>query len=250
MIESNPFDRVTFPKVGKPWIETIEPEEFERLLLACTPPNELGPLAERAAVRNQAIFWLFYDTGIRVSELCHLKVDDVDRKRAMITVKSKGPKEQRIALGNACLSSLLHYLDLHRSDKQEQAEWGSASEDHLFLSETQTPLTENRIEMLFRRVRKRAGITDKHISPHIFRHTFAIRYLMLGNDPLSLQELLGYEDITTVKDYYVHMNDESIQEQKRKYSPGDHLPTQMPGSRQERRRGFQVEEKDKEYRTP
>src|SRR6266852_979097 len=89
-IESNPFDRVTFPKVGKPLIETIEPEEFERLLLACTPPNESGPIAERA------ILWLLYDTGIRVSELCGLCLPDFDRKHGIITVKGKGSKERRI----------------------------------------------------------------------------------------------------------------------------------------------------------
>ena len=62
----NPFDRVVFPKVGKPLIQTITDEEFEKLLLACAPPNEEGRFAERAAVRNRAILWLFYDTGIRV----------------------------------------------------------------------------------------------------------------------------------------------------------------------------------------
>jgi site-specific recombinase XerD len=67
-IERNPFDRVTFPKVGKPLIRPIEPEEFERLLLACTPPGEMGPLADRAAARNRAILWLLYDTGIRLSD--------------------------------------------------------------------------------------------------------------------------------------------------------------------------------------
>ena len=55
LIERNPFDRVVFPKVGKPLIRTIEPEEFERLLLACTPPGEVGQLADRAAARNRAI---------------------------------------------------------------------------------------------------------------------------------------------------------------------------------------------------
>jgi integrase len=55
-ITSNPFDRVTFPKVGKPLIQTIDADEFEKLLLACTAPNEAGPIAERAAVRNRAIF--------------------------------------------------------------------------------------------------------------------------------------------------------------------------------------------------
>jgi len=243
-IERNPFDQVAFPKVGRPLIQTIEPEEFERLLQACAPPHESGWLSERAAARNRAIFWLFYDTGIRVSELCGLRIGDVDRKRGLILVKGKGSKERRIALGQNCQRHLFHYLDRHRPGAVELVEWGSAGEDHLFLSETRRPLTKNGIEMLFKRVRERAGITSKRISPHILRHTFAIRYLILGNDPFSLQELLGHEDMATVK-LYMHMNDTTIQEQKRKYSPGDHLPTQMHGPQQTRRTGFQPKAREK-----
>jgi integrase/recombinase XerD len=237
MIARNPFERVTFPRVGKPLIKTITSEEFERLLLACASPHEAGPIAERAAVRNRAILWLLYDTGIRVSELCNLQVGDVDRKHGVITVTGKGSKERRIALGQNCQRHLLYYLDRHRPGEEELAEWGSAGEDHLFLSETRTPLTKNGMTLLFARLKKRAGITDKRISPHILRHTFAIRYLKLGNDPFSLQELLGHEDMATVK-LYMRMNDDDIQEQKRKYSPGDHLPTRMPGPRERRRRGY------------
>jgi integrase/recombinase XerD len=239
LIERNPFDRVVFPRVGKPLIQTIEPEEFEQLLVACVPPNESGPLADRAAVRNRAILWLLYDTGMRVSELCGLRLSDFDRKHGVITVRGKGSKERRVALGANCLRNLLYYLDRHRPGEEELAEWGSAGEDHLFLAETRTPLTKNGVEMLFARIRKRAGITGKRISPHILRHTFAVRYLVLGNDPLSLQELLGHEDMTTVKNY-MHMNDTIIQQQKRKYSPGDHLPTRMPGPRETRRRGYRT----------
>ena len=244
LLADNPFDHVTFPKVGKPLIQTIDAEEFERLLLACTPPNEAGPIAERAAVRNRAILWVLYDTGIRVSELCGLRLGDFDRKHGILTVTGKGSKERRIALGNNCLRNLLYYIDRYRPDEDELAEWGSAGEDHLFLSETRLPLTRNGVTLLFKRIRQRAGITDKRISPHIFRHSFAIRYLVLGNDPFSLQELLGHEDMTTVKNY-MHMNDETLQSQKRKYSPGDHLPSRMPGPRENRRRGFQAKERRK-----
>ena len=236
-IQSNPFDRVVFPKVGKPLIHTIDSEEFERLLLACAPPNETGPIAERAAVRNRAILWVLYDTGIRVSELCGLRLGDFDRRHSILTVTGKGSKERRIALGNNCLRNMLYYLDKYRPDEEELAEWGSAGEDHLFLSETRLPLTKNGITLLFKRIR---DVRDHHtLSPHIFRHSFAIRYLVLGNDPFSLQELLGHEDLTTVKNY-MHMNDETIQAQKRKYSPGDHLPTRMPGPRETRRRGYRT----------
>lgn len=243
-IEKNPFDRVTFPKVGKPLIQTITSEEFEQLLLACTPPNETGPIAQRASVRNRAIFWLLYDTGIRVSELCGLRLEHFDRKHGLIVVKGKGSKERRIALGNNCLRNVLYYLDRHRPDEEELGEWGSAGEDHLFLAETRTPLTKNGVEMLFKRVRERAGITDRRMSPHILRHTFAINYLISGGDAFSLQELLGHENIETVK-IYMRMNDEMIQGQKRKFSPGDHLPTRMPGPKEGRRRGFQVKSKEK-----
>jgi site-specific recombinase XerD len=246
-IERSPFDRVVFPKVGKPLIRTIEPEEFERLLLACTPPGEVGPFADRAAARNRAILWVLYDTGIRLSELCGLRLGDFDRKRALLTVLGKGSKERRIALGNNCLRNLLYYLERHRPGEEELAEWGSAGEDHLFLSETRLPLTNNGVILLFKRIRERAGITDKRVSAHIFRHSFAIRYLVLGNDPFSLQELLGHEDMTTVKNY-MHMNDETIQAQKRKYSPGDHLPTRMPGPKEARRRGFQTRERRQKKR--
>ena len=239
IIERNPFDRVVFPKVGRPLIQTIEPEEFERLLVACAPPNETGQMADRATVRNRAILWLLYDTGIRVSELCGLRLGDFDRRHGVITVRGKGSKERRIALGSNCLRNLLYYLDRHRPGEEELAEWGSAGEEHLFLAETRTPLTKNWVEMLFSRLRKRAGITDKRISPHILRHTFEVRYLVLGNDPFSLQELLGHEDMTTVKNY-MHMNDTTIQDQKRKYSPGDHLPTRMPGPREIRRKGYRA----------
>ena len=244
-IERNPFDRVVFPKVGKPLIRIIESEEFERLLVACTPPGEVGPLADRAAARNRAIFWLLYDTGIRLSELCGLRTGDFDRKHGLIIVKGKGSKERRIALGQNCLRQLLYYLDRHRPGDEELTEWGSAGEDHLFLSETRMPLTINGVTLLFARIRKRAGITEKRISPHILRHTFAIRYLMLGNDPFSLQELLGHEDLATVR-LYMHMNDATLQEQKRKYSPGDHLPSRMPGPRESRRRGYRTKGQERQ----
>jgi site-specific recombinase XerD len=237
ILEHSPFERVVFPKVGRPLIQTITNEEFEKLLLAYAPPHETGPFAERAAVRNRAILWLLYDTGIRVSELINLRLPDLDRRKGVVTVMGKGAKERRIALGQNCLRNLSYYLDKHRPGEEELAEWGSAGEDHLFLSETRQALTKNGMEMLFKRLKKRAGIVGKRISPHIFRHTFAMNYLIKSNDPFSLQELLGHEDLTTVLNY-IHMNDTVLQEQKRKYSPGDHIPTRMPGPRETRRKGF------------
>jgi site-specific recombinase XerD len=208
--------------VGKPFVATITPEEFERLLLACTPPKINNVITERAAARNQAMLLLFYDTGIRLSELIHLRLSDWNREQGIILVKGKGAKDRRIALGKMCQHYLCCYLDHHRPSDEELVMRGNPTEEHLFLSETYQPLSANGITLMLRRIKKRAGIQGKRISAHIFRHTFAIQYLVLGNDPFSLQYLLGHEDMATVK-FYMHMNDATIQEQKRKYSPGDHL---------------------------
>jgi integrase/recombinase XerD len=116
-------------------------------------------LAERATVRNRAILWLLYDTSIRVSELIHLRVSDFDRKHNVVTVMGRGSKERRVVLRQNCLRHLSYYLDKHRPDEEELAEWGSSGEDHLFLSETRQPLTKNGMEMLFKRLKERAGIT-------------------------------------------------------------------------------------------
>lgn len=223
IITHNPFDEIIFPKVGRPLIQTITPEEFERLLEACTPLNTTSSITERAGARNRAILWLLYDTGIRLSELLNLRLKDLDRRHGVIVVRGKGAKERRIALGKNCQRHLLSYLDHHRPLDKELREWDNPGEDHLFLSETRRELTSSGIQLMFKRIKQRAGITGKRISAHIFRHTFAIRYLTLDNDPFSLQQLLGHEDMTTVR-HYMHMNDETIQEQKRKFSSGDYLP--------------------------
>ncbi|MFL5662365.1 MAG: tyrosine-type recombinase/integrase [Ktedonobacteraceae bacterium] len=223
-VQVAPSNRVKMPKVGKPLIRIIEFDEFERILKACTPPREVGPTADCNAARNRAIFWVLWDTGIRLAELCDLRLYNLDRDKGAIIVHGKGDKERRIALGRNALRALLLYIDRYRPKREELLELGNPNEDHVFLSEGGFGLTRRGIDMLFQRIRRRADLSrDKRISPHIFRHTFAVRYLMLGGDIYTLQELLGHEDIATIKNY-MHLNDTLVQEQKRKFSPGDNVP--------------------------
>ena len=88
--------------------------------------------------------------------------------------------------------------------------------------------------MLFRRLKQRAGFTDRRVHPHLFRHTFAVRYLLNGGDVFSLQELLGHEDMETIRNY-MHLADANVQSQKRKFSPGDQIELK---SKKQRRNGF------------
>lgn len=236
-IDENPVDRVELPKLEKPMIRIIEFDEFEKLLAACAPPQATGFGPDRMAARNRAILWVLWDTGIRVSELCDLRLSNFDRRQGTIIVYGKGSKERRVAVGRNALRALLYYLDRWRPDDEELEEIGCPGEDHVFLSEVGQALTVYGMEMLFKRLRARSGLIGKRISPHIFRHTFAVRYLMLGGDIFSLQELLGHEDIATIKNY-MHLNDTNVQEQKRKFSPGDNVPFAAQGAQRKQRTGF------------
>lgn len=228
-------ERVKLPKLEKPLIRIIEFDEFRALLDACAPPQEISLSADRNASRNRAILWLLWDTGIRIHELCDLRLQDIDRQQGTMIVLGKGQKERRVALGRNALRMLLSYIDRWRYTDEDLMRMGLPKCDHVFLSENGPPLTLQGIQMLFKRLRTRAHITDHRITPHTFRHTFAVRYLMLGGGIFSLQEMLGHEDISTVK-HYMHLNDLNVQTQKRKFSPGDNVPfLQTPNRRGSKR---------------
>lgn len=205
-------DHLVLPKYGKPLIRVLEDDEFAKLLEACEDKQK--PRAY--TLRDQAILWLMLDTGMRLSEITELTYHQLDLRTGVLIAHGKGDKERRIALGSNALSFLRRYLDHARGEFRD-----SEISQRLFLGEV-GPLTYRGVSQIILRCKRRAGLTDKRISPHIFRHTFAVRYLMLGGDPFSLQELLGHEDMATIRNY-MHMNDVHIQMQKRKYSPGDHV---------------------------
>lgn len=216
---------VDMPKVEKPLIRILEPEEFQRLLAACTTDLANRSTGPHHIARNEAILWLLYDTGIRLAELCHLKLADYDRARGTIIVYGKGRKERKIALGKNALQVFGRYLTHWRDDFPT-----APTDPFVFLTE-QGGITREGIKMLFRRLRSRGGFADRRVHPHLFRHTFAVRYLMAGGDVFTLQELLGHEDMETIRNY-MHLADANVQSQKRKFSPGDQI--QMVPKKQQR----------------
>lgn len=205
------------PKLERPLIRILEPEEFQRLVQACSPENvDNRASGQHHVSRNEAILWVMYDTGIRRNEVCNLKVVDVDRARGTIIVYGKGRKERRIALGKNALQVLGRYLS-HWRDSFSSAD----TSPYVFLTD-EGRLTKEGIKMLFRRLRVRAGFDERRTNPHLLRHTFAVRYLMAGGDVFTLQELLGHEDMETIRNY-MHLADANVQSQKRKFSPGDQI---------------------------
>ena len=196
-LQTTPFAYLALPRLETYELHPLAPQEWERLLLACRPTRKSDVLAEQAKVRNRVILWLLFETGIRVSELCRLRLSDVDREQGMLLIRGKDTQARRLTLGQEGLYSLRMYLDNHRFGGRACRVERGAGEDHLFLSERGDPLTKNGMALLFARLRKRAGIARKGINPALLRKSFALRFLQTGGDPLILQELLGYSDQST-----------------------------------------------------
>ena len=196
----SPMSEQAFPRTNVPFPHLVQPETFEQLVQAAFP-QDAGPKVKKMAVRDQAILWVLFDTGITVSEVCALRLSDLDRKTGTLHVRGKRGNERQIVLEASCLKHLLSLLDQSRAKKGKPVVGKGAGDDPLFCTQCQRPLTENSLTLLFRRLRKQAGMSDIPISPQIFRHSFALRYLQAGGDPHGLQELLGYEGIAPVKQY-------------------------------------------------
>ena len=171
-LQATPFAHLHLPQVENRLLHTLEPEEWEHLLLACRPSKKTDVLAEWATTRNRAVLWLLFDTGMRASEPCELRLADVDREQGIVRARGKGPHARRLTLGHEGRRHLLAYLDEDRLREGTCREPRGASEDYLFLPETGRPLTKNGMTLLFGRLRKRAGITRKGVSPSQLREGF------------------------------------------------------------------------------
>ena len=165
----------------------VETEEWERLLLACHSPGERGAIPEWAPARNRALLWVLYDTGMRLSEVCALRLGDVDLEQGMLMVRRVTFKGRRLSLGQKALEAVRGYVEQHRvSGRQGWMEQGGCSDTPPFLSETGHALTENGIVLVFRRLRERAGLMREEMGPTLVRDSFAVRYLQAGGDAFRL----------------------------------------------------------------
>jgi site-specific recombinase XerD len=195
-LDGNPFGAVALPKAKVHPIQLVEPAVFAQLLLACQPPGAIFAFQERATTRNRALLWILLETGLLVSEVCALRLSDVDRQREKLRIQGQGPQKRHLILGPNSQRALITYLDQHRLKES-----GRDGEDAVFLTETGRRLTPNTITQLFLRLNERAGLTEQPVSPSMLRETFAVQYLQTGGDPFTLQKLLGRADLATIKRY-------------------------------------------------
>lgn len=154
------------------------------------------PLQKRFLYRDEAIIELLFATGIRISELCSLKPQDINLTDCVVLIFGKGAKERRIQLGNeAVISALEKYYSAFSIEIQ--------SSEYFFINKLGSRLSEQSVRRMLNKYVSLAGI-NQHITPHMFRHSFATYLLEADVDIRYIQELLGHSSIN-ITEIYTHV---------------------------------------------
>ena len=193
------------PRLWKLIPDHLSEEEVERLLKAA---EGRGPLEKR----NRLIFELLYSCGLRVSELCNIKMDAPNFDQSIIRVTGKGSKERLVPFGRDAEILLKDYL---RFVRPQLDKIGKTPE--LFLSRSGKKLTRALIWQMIKKLAVKAGI-DKNIFPHTLRHSFASHLLKNGADLRVIQEMLGHADIATTQ-IYTHVESSRLAQVHKKFHP-------------------------------
>lgn len=198
-IQSNPFTNISSPKLDKTLPKFLYEEEIEALFDSIDTSTILG-------IRDYALLEFMYGTGVRVSELCSIKENDIDYINHKVIVLGKGGKERYLPLHDLIIEALNNYLLYSRSELQVKNK--KEISNILFLNNHGGPLTPRGVRDILNRIVEKASETFK-ISPHMIRHTFATHLLNNGADLISVQELLGHSNLSTTQ-IYTHVSNEQL----------------------------------------
>ena len=205
VLESDPSERLESPRVWRRLPGALAVEEVQRLLEA---PDEAHP----KFWRDRAILEVLYATGMRVSELVDLKLNDLDLDQGVCAVFGKGSKERLVPFGKPARRTLERYL----GEVRPLLDRGKGSR-RVFLNHRGRPLSRMAVWNLVKTNAERAGVRGK-VSPHTLRHSFATHLLEGGADLAAVQELLGHADISTTQ-VYTHVDREYLREVHRTFHP-------------------------------
>ena len=199
-LSSNPVTAVRTPKQEKKLPKFIEYEDVKRLL-------ETPPMDNWLGARDRAILETLYSTGIRVSELTALNMDDVDFLGEVIHVRGKGKKERIAPISSSALRAIQHYIEFRNKRAESNANFDSKV---LFVNKHGKRLSTRSVRRKMDKYLKMAGL-DPSISPHTLRHSFATHMLNNGADLRSVQELLGHQSLSTTQ-IYTHLSTTKLRE--------------------------------------
>jgi len=202
---TDPTVNIDTPRGWKRLPKTLSLSDVEALLRQPDPATLIG-------VRDKAMLELLYATGLRVSELVGLKLNDINLERGYLVVIGKGSKERAVPIGETASAALSRYLSTGRS-----ALLKGSDTDTLFISSRRRGMTR---QMFWKRIKHYTGTAGigKNISPHTLRHSFATHLLDNGADLRAVQAMLGHSDIATTQ-IYTQVSRERLKKVHEKYHP-------------------------------
>ncbi len=210
-VENNPVTSIKSPKQEKKLPKFLEYEEVQRLL--STPPVNTW-----LGARDRAILEVLYGTGMRVSEIVALNMDDVDFLGEVIHVRGKGKKERISPIGSSALQAIQNYIEYRNKRMQHSSNFDGKV---LFANKHGQRLSTRSVRRKMDKYLRIAGL-DPSISPHTLRHSFATHMLNNGADLRSVQELLGHQSLSTTQ-IYTHVTTSQIKEIYESAHPRDSL---------------------------
>ena len=199
-IGSNPVTVVRTPKQEKRLPKFLEYEDVKKLL-------ETPPMDTWLGARDRAIMETLYSTGMRVSELVALNMDDIDFLGEVVHIRGKGKKERITPIGSSALQVIQHYIEFRNKRAQSNSNFDSKV---LFVNKHGRRLSTRSVRRKMDKYLKIAGL-DPAISPHTLRHSFATHMLNNGADLRSVQELLGHQSLSTTQ-IYTHLTTKRLKE--------------------------------------
>ncbi|MBW2056020.1 MAG: site-specific tyrosine recombinase XerD [Deltaproteobacteria bacterium] len=205
ILKENPLESVESPRVAKRLPQVLSEQEVERLLGG---PDRRTPLGQR----DKAVLELLYATGLRISEVAALRLDQINLEVGCVRVLGKGGRERVVPFGQEAETSLRAYLNQGRGRILK----GRAT-PYVFVGSRGREMTRQALWKIIKKYGLKAGIKGK-LTPHTLRHCFASHLLDRGADLRTVQTLLGHVDISTTQ-IYTHVSRERLKRLHEKHHP-------------------------------
>ena len=205
-VEQDPTELLESPQIGKHLPEVLSVEEIDSII-------NVIDVSKPEGVRDRAIIEVLYGCGLRISELCNLRISQLYLEDKYIRVKGKGSKERLVPIEGVAIDRVREWLVTRMGYKVKPSE-----EDYVFVSLTRgRRLSRISLFVYIKDYAERAGI-KKNISPHTFRHSFATHLLEGGASLRAIQMMLGHEDISTTE-IYMHIDKSKLRTEILEHHP-------------------------------